>query len=61
MAIGNSFFKKKGINKYMWVRVTNGRVVERALMDCVLIKKMIGRMNDVLVLGAWLLAYQITF
>ena len=42
------FFKKKGINKYTWIKVTNGRVVERALMDYVLItKRMVGRMKDV--------------
>ena len=39
LAIGNSFFKKKGINKYTWIRVANGRVIERALMDYVLITK----------------------
>ena len=32
LVIGNSFFKKKGINKYTWIRVANGRVIERALM-----------------------------
>ena len=37
LAIGNSFFKKKGINKYTWIRVANGRVIERALMHYVLI------------------------
>ena len=48
LAIGNSFFKKKSINKYTWVRVTNGRVVERAVMDYVLISgRMIGRVKDV--------------
>ena len=48
MVIGNSFFKKKCINKYTWIRVVNGRVVERALMDYVLItKRMIGRVKDV--------------
>ena len=47
LAIGNSFFKKKGINKYTWI-VANGRVIERALMDYVLItKRMIGRLKDV--------------
>ena len=24
LVIGNSFFKKKGINKYTWIRVANG-------------------------------------
>ena len=28
LAIGNSFFMKKGINKYTWIRVANGRVIE---------------------------------
>ena len=47
-AIGNSFFKKKGINKYTWIRVANGRVIERALMDYLLItKRMVGRLKDV--------------
>ena len=48
LAIENSFFKKKGINKYTWIRVANGRVIERALMDYVSItKRMVGRLKDV--------------
>ena len=51
LVIGNSFFKKKGINKinkYTWIRVAKGRVIERALMDYVLItKRMVGRLKDV--------------
>ena len=48
LVIGNSYFKKKCINKYTWIRVANGRVVERALMDYVLVtKRMIGRLKDV--------------
>ena len=48
LVIGNSFFKKKGINKYTWIRVANGGVIERALMDYVLItKRMVGRLKDV--------------
>ena len=48
LVIGNRFFKKKGINKYTWIRVANGRVIERALMDYVLItKRMVGRLKDV--------------
>ena len=47
LVIGNSFIKKKGINKYTWIRVANGRLIERALMDYVLIKRMIGRLKDV--------------
>ena len=46
LVIGNSFFKKKGINKYTWIRVANGR--ERALLDYVLItKRMVGKLKDV--------------
>ena len=48
LAIGNSFFKKKGINKYTWIRVANGKVIEKALLDYVLItKRMVGRLKDV--------------
>ena len=48
LVIGNTFFKKKGINKYTWIRVANGSVIERALMDYVLItKRMVGRLKDV--------------
>ena len=48
LAIRNNFFKKKGINKYTWIRVANGSVIERALMDCVLItNRMVGRLKDV--------------
>ena len=51
LAVGNSFFKKKNVNKYTWVRVAGGRVVERALMDYMLItKRMIGRVKDIHVL-----------
>ena len=51
MAIGNSFFNKKGINKYTWIRVANGRVIERALIDYVLrTKRRVGRLKDVHVL-----------
>ena len=47
LVIGNSFFKKKVINKYKWIRVVNGRVIEKVLMDYVLITKiMIGRLKD---------------
>ena len=55
-------FKKKEINKYTWIRVANGRVIERALMDYVLItKRMVGRLKDVHVLGVWLLVCLIIF
>ena len=47
LVIGNSFFKEKGINKHTWITVANGRVTERALMDYLLIKRMVGRLKDV--------------
>ena len=48
LAIGNTFFKKKKKNKYTWVRVAGGRVVDKALMDYVLVsKKIVGRLFDV--------------
>ena len=47
LLIGNSFFKKKGRNKYTWIRMANGIVIERALMDYVLLtKRMVGRLKD---------------
>ena len=55
LAIGNSFFKKKGINKYTgtWIRVANGRVIERVLMDYGLItKRMVSKLKDVHVFRA---------
>ena len=39
LVIGNSLFREKEINKYTWIRVANGRVIERALMDYMLITK----------------------
>ena len=62
LVIGNSFFKKKGINRYTWIRVANGRVIERALMDYVLItKRMVGRLKNVHVFRVWLLVCLIIF
>ena len=48
LVVGNSFFKKRMINKYTWVKIERGRVIERALMDYVIVtKRMIGRLKDV--------------
>ena len=48
LAIGNSMFKKKRINKYTWVKIERGSVVERALMDYVIItRSTVGRLKDV--------------
>lgn len=51
LVIGNTWFKKKEINKYTWVRVSNGRMTDRAVMDYVLISRRVsGRLLDVHVL-----------
>ena len=43
-----STFRKKGINKFTWQRIGNGRLVERAMMDHVLVEKsVLGRLVDV--------------
>ena len=36
LVVGNSWFKKKDVYKYTWLRIVVGRVVDRALMDYVL-------------------------
>lgn len=50
MVIGNSRFKKKDIYKYTWVRVSDGQVVDRALMDYMIVRKRdVERLMDVCV------------
>ena len=45
---GNSLLKKKDVYKYTWLRMAEGRVVDRALMGYVLLsKRMLGRLLDV--------------
>ena len=47
LVIGNSFFKKKGISIH-GLEWQNGSVIERALLDYVLLtKRMVGRLKDV--------------
>ena len=51
LVIGNTWFRKKDINKYTWVRVSNGRMVDRALMDYLIVSSSIrGSLLDVHVL-----------
>ena len=51
LVIGNTWFRKKDINKYTWIRVNDGRMVDRALMDYVIVNKSArGRLLDVHVL-----------
>ena len=48
LVVGNSWFKKNDVYKYTWLRMAEGRVVDTALMDYVLIpKRMLGRLLDV--------------
>ena len=44
LLVGKSWFKKKDVYKYTWLRMAEGKVVNRALMDYVLLpKQMPGR------------------
>ena len=46
--MGNSWFKKNDVYKYTWLRMTEGRVVDKALMDYLLLpRRMLGRLLDV--------------
>ena len=48
LVVGNTFFKKRLINKYTWERVNVGKLVDRALMDYVVIeRKLFARLKDV--------------
>ena len=43
LAVGNSWFKKNDVYKYTWLRMAEGRVVDMALMDYVLLpRRMLG-------------------
>ena len=48
LVVGNSWFKKNDVYKYTWLRMAEGRVVDNALMDYVLLpRRMVGRLLDV--------------
>ncbi|KAK7945076.1 hypothetical protein WMY93_000804 [Mugilogobius chulae] len=48
MVIGNTWFRKKEIHKYTWVRQAGGRVIDKAMMDYVVVSKgACGRLLDV--------------
>ena len=50
LVVGNSWFKKNDVCKYTWLRMVEGRVVEKALMDYMLLpRRMLGRLLDVTV------------
>ena len=53
MAVCNTFFKKRDVHKYTWVRKVRGEIVESALMDYMCISgKYKARVTDVNVLRA---------
>ena len=44
----NTYFRKKGINKFIWQRINNERLEERAMMDYVIVEKSaLGNLVDV--------------
>ena len=48
LVVGNSWFKKNDVYKYTCLRMAEGRVVDKALMDYVLLpRRMLGRLLDV--------------
>ena len=48
LVVGNSWFKKNDMYKYMWLRIVEGRVVDKALMDNVLLpRRALGRLLNV--------------
>ena len=48
LVVGNSWFKKNNVYKYTWLRMAEVRVVDKALMDYVLLpRRMLGRLLDV--------------
>ena len=48
LVVGNSWFKKNDVYKYTWLRIEEGRVEDKALMDYVLLpRRMLGRLLDV--------------
>ena len=47
LVVGNSWFKKNDEYKYTWLRLAKGRVLDKALMDYVLLpRRMLGRLLD---------------
>ena len=48
LVVGNSWFKKNYVHKYTWLRLVEGRVVDKALMNYVLLpRRMLRRLLDV--------------
>lgn len=52
LVVGNTLFEKKEVNRYTWIRKVEGRVIDWALVDYVLISKSVhGRLLNVNVRG----------
>ena len=48
LVVGNSWFKQNDVYKYTWLRMAEGRVIDKVLMDYVLLpRRMLGRLLDV--------------
>ena len=48
LVVGNSWFKKNDVFKHTWMRMAEGRVVDKPLLDYVLLsRRMLGRLLDV--------------
>ena len=46
LVVGKSWFKKNHVYKYTWLRMAEGRVVDKALMNYVLLpRRMLGRLR----------------
>ena len=46
LVVGNSWFKKNSVYKYTWLRMAEGRVVDKVLMNYVLLpRRMLGRLR----------------
>ena len=44
LVVGNSWFKKNDVYKYTWLRMAEGRAVDKELMDYVLLpRRILGR------------------
>ena len=51
LMIGNMYFRKKGINKFTWERIDNGRLVEREVIVYMSVERgSLGRLVDMHVL-----------
>ena len=48
LVVSNSWFKKNDVYKFTWLRMAEGRMVDKALLDYVLLpRRMLGRLLDV--------------